>query len=116
MTLLSRFLAALALTLVVEVPLLFLSLHILRQEKGFLWTLLVGVLANALTLPLLWFVLPSLITPWMALVILGEALVAVVEAAIYRIGLGMTSAEALFVSLFCNICSIAAGLLVFGLW
>jgi len=71
-----------------------------------------GILASALTLPYLWFVLPS----YIALnyyIFVGELVVIVIEAVIYNNFLGLNLKKAVIASFICNVFSFAAGLLIF---
>jgi hypothetical protein len=58
-----KFLSALLLTLVIEIPILVLFIHYFYKQKALkvYKTILVGTVNTALTLPYLWFVLPSYI-------------------------------------------------------
>jgi hypothetical protein len=73
--------------------------------------ILLGLLMTLVTLPILWFVLPSLLSPNLYVVV-GELLVVLAEAAILKFGLEIDFAMALLMSLAANVASYVAGLLL----
>lgn len=107
------FLLALLLTLVIEIPVLFVSTKLLapsrydEMRKADIFA--VGVVCSTLTLPYLWFVLPPFLNAAHFL-LEGEAVVTVVEALIISHFLRVGVARALFFSLLCNSMSYCAGL------
>ena len=108
-----NFLLALLLTLIVEVPIVFILInYFYKYKKETSDTIFVGILASTLTLPYLWFVLPSFILNRGIYEVLGEILVILTEALIYCKLLKLKPVDALFVSLIANIASIALGLLI----
>jgi hypothetical protein len=74
--------------------------------------LFVGILASALTLPYLWFVLPAFIFDRTVFVTFGEVAVILVEAILYYKLLKLKLLDAFVVSLVANIASIVFGLLL----
>lgn len=110
----SVFLRALLVTLLVEVTtLVILTRWVLRlKDISTGQAVFAGVIASALTLPFLWFVLPGLL-PGGWLVPVGEALVWLVEAAILKVMLRVSLVQALLLSLIANALSFGAGLLLF---
>jgi len=109
-----KFLVALFLTLIVEVPLVLFFVRYIYKHKniGISNIIFIGILASALTLPYLWFVLPTFISNQVAYQIIGEFLVILIEASIYYKLLKLKTAEALLVSLVANIASVVLGLLL----
>jgi hypothetical protein len=114
LALVRSFLAALAVTLAVELPVLWVLARFVLRLAGVSTARLlgVGVLASALTLPLLWFVLPVML-PAVPALLAGEALAVALEALLYWWLLKARSLAALFLSLAANLASYWVGLLVF---
>ena len=108
-----NFLSSLSLTLIVEVPivLLFIRSIFRKKEIGILKIIFVGILASALTLPYLWFILPVYIFNRNVYIFFGEALIIIIEAIIYNQILELKFREALIISLVANLMSIIIGLL-----
>jgi len=106
----ARFPLALLGTFGIEVPvLLVLARFAFRARCGDdRRTILVGVLASSLTLPLLWFAMHAAADPRHTL-ILGEVAVAVVEALLYKALLGVSIAQAVALSAVANALSLSAG-------
>jgi len=112
-----RFLLALFLTLLAEVPVVFfLVKYFLKYKDIKISTIVfVGVLASVLTIPYLWFVLPAFVSNRIVYLILGESLVILVEAIIYFKFLKLKLSDAFIVSLIANGASIILGYLIFGI-
>jgi hypothetical protein len=108
-----RFLIALLLAWLVEIPILLIMARVLFRQRAFSprRVILLGLLMTLVTLPILWFVLPSLLSPNLY-VVGGEALVVLAEAAILKFGLKIDFARALLMSLAANVASYVAGLLL----
>ena len=106
-----RFLVALLLTWLIEIPILFiLTRYVLKVPQVSVWRILgCGLLASALTLPYLWFLLPSILTTASG-IYLGEVLVFLVEALLYRWLLGLSYPKALLLSFTANAISFLLGL------
>lgn len=106
-----RFLLALLLTWLIEIPILFVLVrYVFKVRQVSVWRILgVGLLASALTLPYLWFLLPSILTTASG-IYLGEILVFLVEALLYRWLLGMSYPKALLLSFIVNAISFLLGL------
>jgi hypothetical protein len=106
-----RFLLALLLTWLIELPVLFLLARFVFKVRQVSTgrILLAGMLASALTLPYLWFLLPSILTTAMG-IYLGEVLVFLVEALLYRWLLGLSYPKALLLSFTANAISFLLGL------
>jgi hypothetical protein len=103
------FFLSLALTIVVEIPLLIaLSKYVLHAEtpskKIFCW----GLFANLFSFPYLWFVFP-LFLPLHNYVYIGETLVVLIEMAILSWGLNLNLKNAFILSLLANIASYCVG-------
>lgn len=109
-----KFLLSLLLTLIVEVPIvLVLVRYIYRYKNIKISTILfVGVLASALTLPYLWFILPAFVFDRNTYLIVGESLVILIEAIIYYKLFKLKPFDAFVVSLIANSASATLGLLL----
>ncbi|MFZ2205302.1 MAG: hypothetical protein WAV23_01810 [Minisyncoccia bacterium] len=108
-----KFLLSLLLTLIVEVPVVFVLLRYFYKYKDIKTPTIffVGVLASALTLPYLWFILPAFVFDRTIYLLLGESLVFLIEAFIYLKLLKLKPLDSFIVSLVANSASIVAGLL-----
>lgn len=108
-----EFLKALALTIAIEVPLLFVGARFLLKLKPKALsnaTLFgAGILASFATLPYLWFVLPDFIPNYTLFLLIGEVSVALFETLIYWLILRVSLPKALLLSLFCNLASFGLG-------
>ncbi|MFO1519079.1 MAG: hypothetical protein U1F57_05385 [bacterium] len=104
------FLPSLLLTLLIEVPILFIGLRVFARDQSFApgTIFFAGVFATFSTLPYLWFVLPQYLHSssylWW-----GEGGVILVEAFIYRRMLGLEGKRALLISAICNLASFFVG-------
>lgn len=110
-----KFLLSLLLTLIAEVPVVFVLVRYLYKYKDIkIPTIIsVSILASVLTLPYLWFVLPTFVSNRTLYVILGETLVVLVETIIYYKVLRLKLLDSFIVSLIANIASVILGLLLF---
>jgi hypothetical protein len=118
-----QFLFALFMTVLIEVPVLFLfirKLFDLPEKKIPLKRLVFfGFLASFATIPYLWFVLKDLFSyslltyggRWI-FVILAEASITLFEATIYYFSLNLSLKRAFAVSFACNAASFLIGLIV----
>jgi len=79
----SQFLLALGINCLVEIPILWFCVRTVLNMKNVpvTWIVFTGILANALSLPYLWFVLPSFLGATYYLP-LGELMVIVLEGVI----------------------------------
>jgi len=109
-----KFLIALFLTLASEVPVVILILRYVYKNNQLKTSLIlfVSILASILTLPYLWFVLPSFGFSRMVFVLLGESIVILVEMLIYFELLNLKLSKAFVLSLVANIASIIVGLII----
>lgn len=109
-----KFLIALILTLVSELPVVFVLIIYLYKYKNIktLMIFFVGILASALTLPYLWFVLPAFVYNRNIYLIVGETSVILIEAIIYWRLLKLKLIDSLIVSLLANVTSIITGILL----
>ena len=109
----ARFLAALLLTLAIEVPVLVAGMRILppASRPPLRKVLFAGFIASIATLPYLWFLVPEF-TDEHTYLPLGEALVIVVEAIVFRFVLDLPYRTCLWLSAACNLCSLAVGLAI----
>lgn len=106
---------ALAINLVIETPIVWALVR--RFEKtgsisstSVFWC----VIANLLSLPYLWFVLPLFMSRQI-LIPVGEVFVLLIEALVYHRALKLSVRHALVVSLVANIASFLLGKLIFTL-
>ena len=108
----TRFLIALLLTLIIEIPVLlvFCKLIFRLKIKSFR-IIFAGFLASVLTLPYLWFVLPAYINS-VYYIYIGETLVFLFEALIYNRLLNIKISKSLLVSFAANLTSFVIGLIV----
>lgn len=108
------FLFALLLTLLIEIPVVFIGIKffykqkVIKNEK----IILAGLIASVLTLPYFWFVMPSYISSRGVYIFLGESLIILIEAIIYNQLLKLKFFKAFIISLSANIASILLGLMV----
>jgi hypothetical protein len=110
----TKFLISLLVTLIIEISVLFLILRFSYKNKKISTKKIisVGIIASALTLPYLWFVLsPYLLSNYY--IYFGEVFVFLIEALIYNQILNLKFKNALLVSLVCNIFSFVIGLIIF---
>ena len=108
------FLIPLLATLIIEVPILAILLKFLyKDKKNSLKRIIpVGIVASALTLPYLWFVLsPYILSNYYVYV--GEILVVFIESLIYTQLLELKFSKALFASFLCNLVSFLLGTIIF---
>jgi len=73
----------------------------------------VGILASALTLPYVWFVIPNCIPSRFWFVVTAELFALIIETIIYRKLLEFRWFMALTLSLVCNVLSFCIGLILF---
>ncbi len=109
-----KFLLALGITLIIEVPIvwiLFKKIFKFKKVKTFK-LILIALLASISTLPYLWFILPIFIKDGSLFFIIGEVLVVFIEALIYKTIILKTS-KAFLISLIANIASFSLGLIIF---
>ena len=110
-----QFLTALATTLAVELIVLFLITRIWFKINGKKLSnkllLFSGIITSSLTLPYLWFVLPSAFNSYLQLLVVGEISVTVVEAIVYKAVLKLDWKKALLTSIACNLSSFLIGLI-----
>ena len=108
-----KFLLSLLLTLAIEIPTALLLIKYFYQQKMETSKIVfVGLIASALTLPYFWFILPFYVSSWIVCVVIGEGLIALIEAFIYFKFLQLKFSQALTVSLIANSASIVLGLLI----
>ena len=107
----THFLLSLCVTWLIEVPLLFLLVRYLVKGNDPSAARIVGtgLLASALTLPYLWFVLPPYVDA-AYYPLIGELLVIAVEAALFFLLLRVKPVAAVFLSLVVNVSSFGIGM------
>lgn len=106
--------AAYLTTILVEVPIV-VALVVLLGIATWRRALVAALVANLLTVPLLWFVAFPLLDPvvgWLGAVLVGEALVVIGESAVYTRVLGCAVLAAGGIALGANGCSVLVGLLL----
>lgn len=108
-----EFLKALAFTLIMEIPVLFVGaryvLKIPNNKVANSTLIFTGILASLCTLPYLWFVLPEFIPNYTHFLLVGESSIALLESFIYCLVLRISFKRALILSLFCNVFSFGLG-------
>ena len=108
-----QFLIALISTIVIETTtLFFLIIFFFKkfeiQNKQILFT---GVIASSITLPFLWFLLPNLL-PSDYYILIGELIVVIAEAIIFKKLLKLDIKNSVLLSIICNVLSYTIGLLI----
>ena len=109
------FLIAFTITQCVEVPVaVCMTRWVFRmQGMSLMRVALVVFFASALTRPCLWFLLPVLLSPqWYS--VIGECVVILMEAFVYRAFLYRDARKSFLLSLTANVLSILAGKLLLG--
>lgn len=105
------FLYSLFITLLIEVPVVFLIVRYL-YKKFEKWNIVfVGIISSTLTLPYFWFILPMYISDRTFYILVGESIIILIEAFIYFRLLKLKIGQALFISLVANLASVLVGLL-----
>jgi len=109
----TRFLISLLLTLIIEIPIVFVIVRYVFKLKKIKLSkiLIVTFLASALTLPYLWFVLPpyGLANNY---VIIGEIFVILAESLVYNYFFELDWERAFLVSFLANLTSALIGLVL----
>lgn len=105
------FLWALLLTLVVEVPIVFLILRFKYKNFHSENVIFSSILASALTLPYFWFIVPAFISERIVYILLGESVIVLIEAFLYYKLLKVKFTQALLISFIANLASALVGLL-----
>jgi hypothetical protein len=110
-----EFLFSLLLTVIAEtiVVLIFVRFIYKKSNINISKTIFTSIIASALTLPYLWFILPFFVFNRIVYIGLGESLVVLIEALIYFQFLSIKFSKAFIVSFFANLISVLIGLLVF---
>jgi len=106
---------AYALTLALEMPVVFLFLHGENKHKKSralpLWKIVLGgALASTITLPFVWFAFPLLPFPYIAWLALAEAFAFGAEAVFYKFFFRLDWKKAALMSFCANLLSFMAGL------
>ena len=96
---------AFSLTLLMETPVV-----LLLMARGWRRDLPWAILANGLSHPTLWFILPALFTDYTTFLVVGEVAVFSFEALLYS--LALRSARGVLVSVAANSLSLGVGLLI----
>lgn len=109
-----NFVLSLLVTLIVEIPILiFFFRYLFKTNRIPLKKLIsTGLIASALTLPYLWFVLlPFVSTDYYLLI--GEIIVIIVESLIYYQVIELELKKSLLISFIANISSYLVGIIIF---
>lgn len=106
------FIASLAITLLVEIPVVFLLVKYVYKKVDKKGIIFAGIVASALTLPYLWFILPFYLSDRMIYLICGELMVVFVEAFAYSRLLTLNFRQALLVSFVANLVSVVVGVII----
>ena len=104
------FFKALLLTILIELPILFIFL---RKIVSYKKILTIGLLTNVLSLYILWYVLKRFL-PINNYLLVGEGIVFIIEAVIYKIIFKISNVDAISVSLIANVLSWFIGFIYFG--
>ena len=110
----TKFLISLLVTLIIEIPILFLMLRFFYKNKkiSVRKIIAVGIFASSLTLPYLWFVLsPYILSNYY--IYFGEVFIFFVEALVYNQFLDLNFKKSLSISFVCNLVSFVIGLIIF---
>jgi hypothetical protein len=110
----TKFILSLIVTLIIEIPILFIFIKYFIKPKNISIKkiITVGIIASTLTLPYLWFVLIAYL-PANYYLLIGELFVILIESLIYYQLLNLKLHKAFYVSLIANIFSILVGILIF---
>ena len=108
-----RFLLALLTTVIVETGVLIAALYFVTPERrpSFQRILFAGGLASSWSLPYLWFLVPRWVSG-PAYLPVGESLVILGEAVVFRFVLELRYAQCLTLSALCNLSSMGAGVVL----
>jgi hypothetical protein len=108
-----KFIISLILTLLIEIPLLFVLVVFFYKVKeiSFVRIFFSGIIASTLTLPYFWFILPPFINGRYYL-ITGEGLVVLIESFIYMLVLPIRINRALLISFVLNLTSWILGMTI----
>jgi len=110
----TEFFISLLLSLIIEIPILYLFIRFIYKNKKISVKKIIftGIVASSLTLPYLWFVLsPYILSNYYIYIV--EILVFFVEGLIYYEFLELRFDKALIVSFICNLISFIIGVIVF---
>jgi hypothetical protein len=109
-----KFLIARLTTILIETIVLFAIAKLFRKNDQISnWRLLlIWILASTITLPLLRFVLPLLVTDEIIYMTVWELLVTLIEIFIIKYGLKVSRGKAILASIICNLCSYFLWLLI----
>jgi len=110
----TKFLLSLLVTLIIEIPIIFLLIKYFIKPKKFSIKkiIVVGIIASTLTLPYFWFILVAYLSP-NYYILFGEIFVILIESLIFNQILKIKLHKAFYISLIANISSILAGILIF---
>lgn len=105
----SQFLVSLVLTLLIEIPILIIFLRFLFKSKLHLIKVIcAGIIASVLTLPYLWFIIPSFVNS-SYYILISELLAVLIETLIYSYTLSLNLRKSFLISLFANLVSFLIG-------
>jgi len=107
------FLFSLFLTLIIEIPVLFLIIKYffkIKVKNSLL--LFTGFLCSFATLPYIWFIFPLFLKTYLSYTIIGELIVFLLESIILYFMLDLNIKKALTASFICNFISFTLGLII----
>lgn len=107
----TRWLAAFALTQIVEVPIYLFAFR--RGERRFARRFAIAFTASTITHPFVWFVFPRLVSPYLVMLVCAEAFAVIAEAAWFR---RLDMPRPLFWSFVANATSVAFGFALRAVW
>ncbi len=109
----NRFLLALLITVIVETAILIAAFCFVipKRKPSFPRVLFAGAFASSWSLPYLWFLVPRLVSG-AAYLPVGECLVIIGEAIVFRFVLELRYAQCLTLSALCNLSSMSAGVVL----
>ncbi len=107
----TRWLAAFALTQLVEVP--FYVLAFRKKEPRVARRFAIAFAASAITHPIVWFVFPRVVRPYLVMLVCAEAFAVIAEAAWFR---RFEMPRPLFWAVVANATSVGVGFALRALW
>ena len=112
-----KFLISLLFTIVVEIITLYVIIKYFFKKEKIKNSLLLftGFLCSFATLPYLWFIIPILIKTRLPYILIGEALVILIESFIIFFILKINYKKSIIISFICNFLSFLLGLLLLNI-
>jgi hypothetical protein len=114
----TKFLEALAFTVIIETALLFVLIGFFYREIGLqknFWRILItGIACSGFTLPYIWFILPAFISGKTPFTIIAETWAVIAESIIIMWALKMKPVKSFLISFVCNAASFLLGKIAFS--